>query len=183
MIRNRIMRDSTDLAGIPRNTPYVAAYINGKYANYHEAVSRFRHVESISVFGSEPARFYDVENGDYTPQSVVPNIERDKKAGWLSYVYCNLSTWPAVKQALHDAGLLDWQADRYWIAWYQTPPRKRLVQGARLVQYLGANPGNWNGPYDESVMAFYCPGIDGPKSARAIIYRLRQRLRRQSHKR
>lgn len=177
---SRIMRDSTDVHAIPRRTRIVAAYVNGRYANVDEARRMFDHVETVAVSGPVRARFYDVENGDYEPGSpdLISNLKADRSRNYLSYVYCSLSNWSNVKEALRVHGLLEWMGERYWIAYYQFPANPRFIpKGASICQYHGS-PGNWDKHYDESVMRFYCPGIDSPKGFRAIIHRLRQRVKR-----
>lgn len=65
----RAMYDSTNVADIPATARMVAAYANGRYANYDAARTRFRHVPVISIAVNVTgfAHVLDVEAGDATP--------------------------------------------------------------------------------------------------------------------
>jgi hypothetical protein len=93
----------------------------------------------------------DVENGDASPGDAPAWVARRRAAGHPNPgVYCSQAVWDQVKRAFGDAFV---PAPWYWIAAYPGPGP---------VLYPGSLAHQWQdvGPYDESVVADYIPGID-----------------------
>jgi hypothetical protein len=92
----------------------------------------------------------DVENGDLTPEQAPDWVYRQRARGIIPSVYCNQSTWPAVKAAFTARNI---PQPYYWIANYSNGPL--IPTGASAIQYQN-NPG-----YDVSNVAPIWPTIDG----------------------
>lgn len=148
----RTMYDSTTMANIPDAAAMVAAYVDGRYANVPEARARFPHavVAEIAVSASTDAgQILDVEQYDAAPTEAPGWVQRRRAAGVDPSVYCNSSTWPAVRAAFAAAAVAE---PHWWIAQYDNDPT--IPAGAVAKQYQDA------GPYDISSVADYWPGID-----------------------
>jgi hypothetical protein len=142
-----VMYDSVNPAAIPSNAQLVAAYVDG-YGGYSAAVARFgaSKVVSISV-GNNDADVADVETGAMTPADLPGWLTRQRARGIARPgVYCNQSTWPAVKVAV--AGT----AVAYWIA---DPAGPALIAGADAAQ------NTWTGTWDSSVCQPSWPWYNG----------------------
>lgn len=119
------MYDSVNLDEIPAEPHAVASYINGRYANYEEAVKRFpraRHLR-ISVTGLVVADAYDIELGDYEPQDTPELYKFAHEHGvWRPCFYAQLSgIMPAVKTELNK--VVEKREDiRLWVAYYNETP-------------------------------------------------------------
>jgi hypothetical protein len=116
------MYDSVSLDQIPAGPHAVASYINGKYQNYAEAMREFPHARhlGISVQHGIAAECYDIENGDYKPADAPYLLKTAEEKGmWRPCFYANLSTMPAVKEALKGTPR---NSVRLWVAdWDDTP--------------------------------------------------------------
>ena len=117
------MYDSTMPSRIPSGVLYVAVYKNGRYMANPTQVAR-QHPNArifwIDVLGTAPTEcgIADVEAEDMQPSDIPGWVETRLNAhpASLCRVYCNLSTWPAVKTEV--AKLTPGQRThvRYWIA-------------------------------------------------------------------
>jgi hypothetical protein len=93
----------------------------------------------------------DVERGDAEPVEAPGWVKIRRAAGADPTVYCNASTWPAVRAAFSAAGVSE---PHYWIAKYDGDPT--IPAGAVAKQYRGdVAPG-----YDVSSVVDYWPGVD-----------------------
>lgn len=120
------MKTMLDTVGDPRETfagldvEAVAAYGNGRFANYAKAKEEFPHVPvlEIDVSGAGIGNAGDFEAGDMPYSEAGPWAKRRIEAGvHRPVVYFSVSNWPAVKESLHAAGLHP--ADvRLWTAHY-----------------------------------------------------------------
>lgn len=152
------MYDSVTLDEIPAGPHAVAAYINGRYKNLSEAHAKFPHARILSISveaGDTVADCYDIENGDYAPENIPTLYHTAKAAGvWRPCFYANLSTMPAVKEALNRIENIKREDIRLWVAYYDDIPS--LPAGYDAHQFtsraLGRN-------LDESLCAsdFFAP--------------------------
>lgn len=98
-----VMYDSVTLSEIPNEPHAVLAYINGEFANYDEAKVRFPHARLLptSVTGQVVAECYDLEKGDYLPQSAGVLWEFAHTRGVeRPCMYASLSNMDTVKSSL-----------------------------------------------------------------------------------
>lgn len=149
------MYDAVTNTNIPADATLVAAYVNGHYTNYAQAVARFPHATVVGI--SVTARFnagivLDVEQGDARPDEAPDWVLMRRAAGIDPTVYCDSSTWPSVREAFTSRHLPE---PHYWIAQYDGDPT--IPAGAVAKQY--ADPG----PYDLSSVADHWPGVDNPE--------------------
>lgn len=120
------MFDSIEVSNIPRDAVAVAGYVNGRWPTYRELVTRWPHARhvSIDVNGSEAsANCLDVEAGDASPESAPGWYFRHKLRDPHSVpiFYANLSTWPALAEALTKAGIHR-PSYKAWVAHYTGRP-------------------------------------------------------------
>lgn len=144
------MYDSTEPSAIPANATLVAAYVDG-YGGYSEAVARFgaKRVISVSV-GNNDADVADVETGGMSAGDLPGWIERQVARGIKRpVVYCNVSTWPSVKEAVAGRNV------SYWIA---HPGGPATMAGADAVQNV------WESSWDSSVVQPSFPFYNGTVS-------------------
>lgn len=151
------MADSVTVANLPVGFDLYGAYLDGAYANYEQAVARFTasKVVGIAVFPTTNAGIVgDCESGDMTPLTAVTWVVMRRKSGADPTIYCSEAAWQAVQLAFCWAGVPE---PHYWIAAYPG-------NGQQL--YAGAVAHQWidHGPYDESIVADYWPGVDPPPS-------------------
>ena len=148
----RTMADSVTAADLPAGFDLYAGYVNGLYANMAQIERRFPHskVIGISVTIANNGTVLDVETGDATPSQAPSWVAMRRQAGIIPWVYCSESVWPQVQQAFSAQGIAP---PLYWIAAYPGPGP---------VLYPGSIAHQWKdvGPYDESVLADFIPGID-----------------------
>jgi hypothetical protein len=147
------MYDAVTPGNIPPTARLVAGYADGRYANLGQMRARFPHatIVSIAVRWTTRAQVLDVETGDATPAEAVLWCTKTMAgtANSLLTVYCNTSTWPAVRAAFRGARVAE---PNYWIAHYDGVAS--IPAGAIAKQY--ADPG----PYDLSAVADHWPGVD-----------------------
>lgn len=151
----RTMYDAVTPTNIPRAAQMVAGYVDGKYAWTAAEWALFPHATKvrIAVFSStNDGHVLDVEPGCSSPTSAPGWVVKRRAAGVDPSVYCNLSTWPTVRTAFHNAGIAE---PHWWIAAYPGIGAK-LYPGT--VGHQFANPG----PVDVSIVADYWPGVDLP---------------------
>ena len=143
------MFDSTQPGAIPGD--FAALYRNGRFAATPAQAARFFYVLWIDVLATDPgdASILDIETGDATPASVRPWCEARQQAHPFSVdrLYCDLSTWPAVKAEVAQLSEAGRARVRYWIA--NPTGQPHLVPGSDATQYL------WTQGWDESA---YGPG-------------------------
>lgn len=153
----RTMYDSVTAAHIPRTAELVAGYDTGPYAWSAADWARFRgavHVHISTRDGQYVGHVFDVEPGAGSIAGAVAYVRARRAAGVDPTVYCNASTWPAVRAAFDRAGVAQ---PHYWIAKYDG--HAELLAGAVAKQY--ANPDvHRAGHFDLSVVADHWPGID-----------------------
>lgn len=145
------MYDSTQPALIPATAEYVAIYANGEYAAGHHSVQhRFpkAKVFNIDVMNTDPGGcgIADVEHGDMKPSDIPGWVDQRlaKHPGVLCRVYCNQSTWPAVKSEVAKLPPDKRDAVRYWIA--DPTGSEHSLPGADATQWY------WGDDWDESVI-------------------------------
>ncbi|WP_051966514.1 hypothetical protein [Kitasatospora mediocidica] len=149
----RTMYDSVSVSSLPADATMVAGYADGLYANLTAMRARFPHatVVSIAVRYTTRAQVLDVETGDATPAQAVVWCRQtmaDTPNSQLT-VYCNTSTWPAVRAALAAAGE---SPPQYWVAQYDGVAS---IPGGAIAKQYRTTPG-----WDASIVADYWPGVD-----------------------
>ncbi|MFC0438746.1 glycoside hydrolase family 25 protein [Kutzneria buriramensis] len=152
------MYDSVNAAAIPANAGLVAGYVDGRYAWPAADWARFPHAVHvpIAVFATTNAGVVlDCETGDATPAQCPGWVRMRRAAGVDPTVYCSYSAWSTVRAAFAAAGE---PAPHYWIAGYPDP----VDADGNPVIPAGAVAHQWidRGPYDESIVAEYWPGVD-----------------------
>jgi LysM repeat protein len=158
----RTMYDSTNINDIPSNASMVAGYVDGLYANVGNLQRRFPHAVVVRIAVSaltNDGHVLDVESGDATPSEAVGWVKRRRIHGADPSVYCNMSVWPNVRKAFHDAGIPE---PHYWIAKWDGIAT--LPTGAVAKQY--GNPDVTQRHYDVSCVADYWAGVDAPHNPR-----------------
>ena len=153
----RRMADSITASSCPPGFPLYLGYIDGQWPSYFDLVKLYPHaiVVSCTVTGNGTAgTVIDVETGDVTPSGAVGAVVRRRAAGMHPTVYCNASTWPAVKAAFAQASI----AEPEWLiaSYGRTFPDPTIPKGAIGHQWVD------RGSYDESTIADYWPGVDHP---------------------
>lgn len=156
----RVMYDSVTPDDIPPDAQLVGGYVDGKYAWTDADWARFPkavHVRIACLPGTDDGQVLDVENGDATPGQAPEWCHMRRLKGADPTVYCNLSTWSAVRQAFQAHGEPE---PHYWIALWNG--QSNLITGAVAHQY--ADGKRW----DLSMVADFWPGVDpGPPPAGA----------------
>ncbi|WP_051943884.1 glycoside hydrolase family 25 domain-containing protein [Streptacidiphilus rugosus] len=148
----RTMYDAVTTLNVPAGATLVAGYGDGYYQNIDEFRARFPRATIVEIAVSSHHNLgvvLDVETGDATPAEAPGWVTMRRAAGVDPTVYCNSSTWPAVRAAFRAAAVAE---PHYWIAQYDNNPV--IFAGAVAKQY--ADPG----PYDLSTVADYWPGVD-----------------------
>jgi len=153
----RTMYDAVTAANIPAGARMVAGYIDRiKLAPWSAADwARFPGAVKVTIVkkaSTDDGHVLDVEVGDATPGEAPGWVRMRRAAGADPTVYCNTSTWPAVRAAFAKAGVAE---PHYWIARYDGDPA--IPAGAVAKQYRGNVPPG----YDVSSVADYWPGVDG----------------------
>lgn len=153
----RLMYDAVTAANIPINAKMVAGYCDtiripqwtdGDWARFPNAIK----IRIAKKASTNDGHVLDVEIGDATPAQAPGWVVMRRKAGIDPVIYCNMSTWGAVRDAFVSARVAEPQ---YWIAHYDGIAT--LPAGAIAKQY--DNPG----PYDLSVVADdFWTGTDMP---------------------
>lgn len=157
----RTMYDAVTAANIPRSAAMVAGYIDriklapwtaADWARFPSAVK----VEIVKKASTNAGHVLDVEIGDATPAEAPGWVRMRRAAGADPTVYCNTSTWPAVRAAFQAAHVAE---PHYWVAVYDGDPKWRdgwAAAGVVAKQYGGNVPGG----YDLSSVADHWPGVD-----------------------
>ncbi|HXA33029.1 MAG TPA: hypothetical protein VNV87_12275 [Acidimicrobiales bacterium] len=150
------MADSTELANLPPGFDLYAGYDDGAWPNAAAIAAQFpgKPVVRITVFPSDnEGDCLDVESGDAAPQDAPAWVQRRRAAGADPSVYCSEAIWQNVKDAFTVANE---PQPHYWIAGYPGSVGEALYPGSVAHQWID------RGPYDESIVADYWPGIDPP---------------------
>lgn len=147
------MADSVTVADLPAGFDLYGAYDDGTYKNLATAQARFpgKTVVSITVFATDDfGDVLDVETGDATPADAPAWCQQRRASGADPTVYCSDGIWAQVKAAFTAANE---PMPHWWIAAYP---------GIGQQLYPGTVAHQWidRGPYDESVVADYWPGVD-----------------------
>lgn len=154
----RTMYDSITPTDIPADADLVGGYhvddpTFGWPADAWQRFPRARVVQIVTRAWIDGGQVLDVETGDATPDQAPAWVLMRRAAGLATpTVYCNLSTWPAVRAAFAAAGVAE---PLYWIAHYTGTPE--IPVGAIACQYV-SEPGGAH--YDLSAVADYWPGVD-----------------------
>lgn len=153
----RTMFDSVTVGAIPPTAQLIGCYVDGRYVNVGQARQRFPHatIVTITVLGAAGAHVCDCETGDLTPPHAAQWAAREHQAGRHPTIYCNASTWPAVRAEVAKTELKPADVS-YWIAQYDNQPH--IPAGAVAKQYIDRGPHGEN--VDISVVADYWPGVD-----------------------
>ena len=131
------MYDSVDLGQIPADAQFLAAYVDGRFANVAEARDRFPHARilSIAVNAAHDADCLDIETGDATPAQAAAWFLRQKARGitrpclYASAFVMDTEVIPALKAAGIGAGEI-----RLWSAHYNNTPH---ICGPSTCRELG----------------------------------------------
>jgi peptidoglycan hydrolase-like protein with peptidoglycan-binding domain len=113
---------ATTLAGL--QVEAVAAYANGRYANYAAAAQAFpaAHLLEIDVAGQRVGNAGDFEQGDMPYSEVGPWASaRLSQHVFRPVIYFQVSSWTPVMQSLASAGISRSQV-RLWTAHYNGQP-------------------------------------------------------------
>jgi hypothetical protein len=147
------MADSVTVMDLPVGFDLYGAYVDGAYKNFTQAEARFPgKVVGIAVFSTTNDGIVgDCENGDMTPQTSVNWVVMRRKAGVDPTIYCSESAWQSVKDSFATWGVTQ---PHYWIAGYPGSVGPKLYPGSVAHQFVD------HGPYDESVVADFWPGVD-----------------------
>lgn len=172
----RLLRDSIDPSLIPVNTALIGGYVDGRFGPDHalfgepgwdasswDLFPNSVHVK-IAVFATtNDGNVGDVEFGDITPAQAPTWVLMRRAAGVQPSIYCSLSSWPSVRTAFQNAGVIE---PPYWIADYDGTTT--IFEGSVARQYdngTGIVGPSVNGAYDSSAVLDYWPGIDPPVPA------------------
>jgi hypothetical protein len=153
----RRMADSVTVADLPEGFDVYGCYDDGLYNNAAACKARFpdKTILIFTVFAQdEIGDCLDVEDGDATPAEAPGWISRRRQAGHPGpLVYCSESLWATVRaqflaQHVPEPG--------YIVAGYpgSAGPAGMYPPPAVGHQWID------RGPYDESVLVDYLPGID-----------------------
>lgn len=148
------MADSVNPQSLPGGFDLYGGYDDGAYNNVVAIKERFpdKTVLAFTVFASDDfGDCLDVESGDATPGEAPGWVQQRRAAGHKGpLVYMSESAWLQVRQAFQDQKVTE---PGYIVAAYP---------GEGAIIPPGAVGHQWidRGPYDESVMDDYLPGID-----------------------
>ena len=147
--------DSVTPANLPPGFDLYGGYDDGNYNNVNAIKAMYpnKTVIHFTVFASDNfGDILDVENGDATPAQAPGWVKMRRAAGHGGpLVYCSEATWSQVRQAFQSAGVPE---PGYWIAGYPGSVGHALYPGSIAHQWIDY------GPYDESIVVDYLPGID-----------------------
>lgn len=158
----RRMADSINPLDCPPGFDLYGGYDDGAWPDAAAIAARFPG-KTVIRFTVNPADnegdCIDVENGDANPQQAPGWIVRRRQAGHGGpLVYCSEAVWPTVRACFNQQ---DVSEPSYFIAGYPGSVGPNLYPGPCVGhQWID------RGPYDESVVVDYLPGIDpAPTSA------------------
>lgn len=150
--------DGVNASLIKKNAPTridgVLGYVDGLYKWSLSDWALFSGIlqAGIAVHASTDAgTILDCETGDASPAQCPGWVQMRRKAGVDPTVYCNKSTWPAVRQAFQSAKIAE---PHYWIAEYDNDPAP--IPGAVAKQWYNDD----HLGFDRSSVAGAWPGVD-----------------------
>lgn len=154
------MYDSVTASDIPRNAMMVGGYLNGTFRWSSADWELFPHAFHVGIAtrADVDGDVLDVEIGDATPAQAPAWVLRQRRHGIEPVVYCNASTWPAVRRAFALTGVRE---PLWWIANFDNVAE--LIPGTVGKQYI--NPPRSGGHYDKSIVAMTWPGLEQHVSA------------------
>lgn len=157
----RRMADSITPGNLPHGFDLYGAYDDGTWPDAPAVAAAMagKPVVRITVFARDLfGAVLDVENGDATAAQAVDWVLARRAAGADPTVYCSTSMWPAVKAAFAARAVpLPW----WWRADYDRPTTAFPGDPREIAhQFID------HGPYDESIVADYWPGIDPPQPSK-----------------
>jgi hypothetical protein len=118
-----IAYDDTAISLIPKDATTVAAYVDGRFANFTAAKEAFPHAQLVSISvvagGKSGARFVDCEPGDLTPQQGAQWAKRERNAKRVPGIYASVDNIPAVVVELAKLGVARRDVV-WWSAHYTT---------------------------------------------------------------
>lgn len=120
----RTMYDSVTAKDIPAHAAMVAGYVDGKFRWSQADWGRFPHAIKVRIAVSphtDDGHVLDVEPGDSTPAQAPAWIRMRHAAGLARpTIYCNRSTWPAVRAACkgltYEVWIAEWTGHQHGIA-------------------------------------------------------------------
>jgi hypothetical protein len=130
-----LLYDAVDVLSIPSDAQYVAAYVDGDYANLPAILARFPHavITTITVTGRTRADWGDVENGDLDATTGPAALTN----GTVKGLYSSVDNKPPYPRPYPW-----WAAD-----WTGVP---HLVPTSLVTQYGSPSDGTSPGNYDVS---------------------------------
>jgi len=148
------MYDAVVPSHIPVNAQMVAGYVDGDYRWTAADWARFPtavRCAIATVATTDAGQVLDVERFDARPDQAPGWVLTRRRHGVDPSVYCDQSSWPAVRAAFTAARVAE---PHYWIA--ARPGAPGIPPGAVAHQYTDT------GLVDLSVVAAYWPGVDPP---------------------
>jgi hypothetical protein len=138
----------------------IAGYTDGRWPDFQAAHALMPELLAVSITVT-PTQFgalvLDVENGDASPAQAPAWVVGSRARGIVPCIYCNASTWPAVRAAFTSARVAE---PLYWIADYDNNPT--IPDGAIAHQFLGTLS------FDVSSVADMWPGLDPVTTATTL---------------
>jgi hypothetical protein len=153
----RRMADSVTVSNLPEGFDVYGCYDDGLYANEAACRARFpgKPIVVFTVFASDnEGDCLDVEGQDATPAEAPGWVVKRRQAGHPGpLVYCSESIWPAVRSEFQTQNVPE---PGYIVAGYPGSPGPAGMYPPPAVGHQWID----RGPYDESVLVDYLPGID-----------------------
>lgn len=155
----RTMYDDIRAANIPLDAPMVAGYVDTIVIPQWSTAEWARfpnvpHVEIVKKPSSIIGHVADCETGDFRVGDCPPWVaEMRAKWNFNPTVYCSLSIWGAVQQAMEAYGI---QHPQYWVAHYDNVLELPVLNGIMAV----AKQHTSTALYDLSCVADYWEGVD-----------------------
>jgi hypothetical protein len=149
-----INTDAATMAQHMNGVSLVAGYDDGLYKWSAADWAMFPHAIHVHIVvhtATNSGHVLDVESGnDVTPSHWISWVQMRRAAGADPTIYTGQNTyWSAVRSAFQSAGVAE---PHYWVANYSNGTA--IPSGAVAFQYADV------GPYDESTVADYWPGVD-----------------------
>lgn len=164
----RRMADSVTPSNLPAGFDLYGGYDDGHYNNIAAIKSRYPTKTAIAftVFPSDNfGDCLDVESGDATPAQAPAWTQMRRKAGHGGPLnYCSWAALDSLIAAYHAANV---PLPGIVIAGYPAPDGDAIpvVPGVNIVAHQWID----HGPYDESIVVDYLPGIDPPPNSQPTI--------------
>ena len=159
----RRMADSVTPSNLPPGFDVYGCYDDGSYNNQAEVQAMYpgKPLVVFTVFAQDlRGGFLDVESGDATPEEAPGWVASMRALGHPAPgVYCSEALWSTVINAFGNQGVAP--LPPFIIAAYPGPGPV-MIPGAIGHQWID------RGPYDESVVADYIPGVDPPPTPQGV---------------